>query len=178
MLEKLALKHSLWLKMAKSICKDAYLADDLVSEMYLKVSDYNKELNDYYIYFTIKHLFIIWLREEKNRQTDDVFYCLDERNVGTERLASKSKQVKSKTYLDYCEDGNLDYIENNELELPNCITWVEKQILLLKQNNSSYEIAKRYHIHYKKVQRIEQEAKQKIKLWQKEQRNPFKELAT
>ena len=33
MIEQLALKHDLWVKMARGICKDSYLADDLVSEM-------------------------------------------------------------------------------------------------------------------------------------------------
>jgi len=52
MLEKLALKHDTWVKFARAICKDAYLADDLVSEMYLKFYEkqetYNKDIKKLY----------------------------------------------------------------------------------------------------------------------------------
>ncbi len=137
MLEKLSLKHELWVKMAKGICKDAYLADDLVSEMYLKFSDYDKEVNDYYVYFAIKHLYISYLRAEKKYTSIDYDY-----------IETESKQQK-------------------ELNLPDCITWVEKQILLLRQNASGREIGKKYHIHYTKVHRIEKEAKVKLTEWAK-----------
>jgi len=133
-LEELCKKHSLWLKMAKSICKDAYLADDLVSEMYLKFSNYNKELNDYYIYFAIKHLYINYLRNEKQYTSIvDSFNFIDE--------------------------------EQTVYELPNCITWVEKQVLLLRQTHSCRDISKQYQINKDKINRIERDAKLKIKLW-------------
>jgi DNA-directed RNA polymerase specialized sigma24 family protein len=134
MLEILCKKHDLWLKMAKGICKDPYLADDLVSEMYLKVKDYNKDLNDYYIYFAIKHLYINYLREEKH-------------------------------YTSLTDSFNHEEDEQIEYELPNCITWVEKQILLLRQNNSCRDISKQYQIDFNKINRIERGAKLKIQLW-------------
>ena len=134
MLEILCKKHDLWLKMARGICKDAYLADDLVSEMYLKVKDYNKDLNDYYIYFAIKHLYINYLRQEN--------------------------QYTSLTDSFHSEEN-----EEIEYELPNCITWVEKQILLLRQNNSCRDISKQYQIDFNKINRIERGAKLKIQLW-------------
>lgn len=147
MLEKLALKHSLWVKMAKGICEDAYLADDLVSEMYLKFSEYDKdkEVNEFYVYYAIKHLYINHLREEKKFNTTELCFNLVSPNE----------------------------IEHIEIELPDCVTWVEKQILLLRQNHSCREIAKQYHIQYKKVNRIELKAKEKLKEWAKE---TYKEL--
>lgn len=149
MLEKLALKHDLWVKMARGICKDAYLADDLVSEMYLKLSEYDKELNDFYVYFAIKHIFIDWLRSEKKlNQTD-----LQDNLIIFEELEN----------------------ERINIDIPNCVTWVEKQILLLRQEYSCREIAEQYHIHFLKVHRIEKEAKQKLKQWVS---NQSKELAT
>jgi hypothetical protein len=140
MLKKLALKHNLWVKMAKGICKDAYLADDLVSEMYLKFSEYDKEVNDFYVYYAIKHIYINWLREEKKMPTtelNDNFVTFEEK----ERIT---------------------------IELPDCLTWVEKQILILRQDYSCREIEKQYHIQYKKVNRIELLAKEKCKQWIKE----------
>jgi DNA-directed RNA polymerase specialized sigma24 family protein len=148
MLDKLALKHELWLKMAKGICKDVYLADDLVSEMYLKLHNETKELNEFYIYFTIKHLFINHIRNEK-KYADEI----------------------------YIKDG-ID-IDDNKLmnaEIPNCITWVEKQILLLRQESSGRTIGKKYNIHYTKVHRIEKEAKEKLKKWGEENQKKLQDL--
>lgn len=145
MLEKLALKHDLWVKMAKGICKDAYLADDLVSEMYLKFSYYDKEVNEFYVYYAIKHLYIDWLRSEKKQNKTDL---ID--NIATE---SESEFIN--------------------IELPDCVTWVEKQILLLRQEYSGREIAQQYHLHHVKVHRIEKQAKEKLKEWAKEK---YKEL--
>lgn len=147
MLEKLALKHELWVKMAKGICKDAYLADDLVSEMYLKFSEYDKEVNEFYVYFAIKHLYIDWIRSEKKRGEIEL----------------------NDNYVTF------DKEERITIELPNCITWVEKQILILRQQFSCREIEKKYHIQYKKVNRIELKAKEKLKEWAKEK---SKELVT
>lgn len=141
MLEKLALNHQLWLKMAKGICKDAYLADDLVSEMYLKFKDYKKEINEYYIYFAIKHIYYNYLKYEK-------------------RYVSLSDNF----------DLQIEVEIKNDLEIPDCITWVEKQILLLRQNNSGRDIGNQYHIHWRKVHRIEEKAKEKINLWLEEKK--------
>lgn len=141
MIEQLALKHDLWVKMATGICKDPYLADDLVSEMYLKLMDYNKEVNDYYVYFTIKHIFINWIRQE-NRFTD---------------LDCVSTHVTDD-----------DYKSHENAKLPDCLTWVEKQILILRQEQSSRDIEKQYRINYVKVHRIETKAKQKLTQWAEE----------
>jgi len=139
MLEILCKKHDLWLKMAKGICKDPYLADDLVSEMYLKFKDYDKDLNDYYIYFAIKHLYINYLRAEKQ-------------------------------YTSITDSFNYEETEREEQELPNCITWVEKQILLLRQNHSCRDISKQYQIDFNKINRIERKAKLKIEEYLKTQK--------
>ena len=147
MLEKLALKHSTWVKMAKGICKDSYLADDLVSEMYLKFANYDKELNDYYIYYAIKHIYIDWLRQEKKLKFVDL---LDNLMIVEESI-------------------------QEEKEIPDCITWVEKQILLLRQELSGREIEKQFKINYQKVHRIENKAKEKINLWLEEEK--LKDLA-
>lgn len=138
MIETLALKHELWVKMARGICKDSYLADDLVSEMYLKLNDYNKPLNEYYVYFAIKSIYIEWLRSEKHYTSDEQL------------------QNISVSYED---------VEHIDVTLPNCLTWVEKQILILRQDKSLMDINKQYHIHYKKVGRIENKAKEKLRVW-------------
>jgi DNA-directed RNA polymerase specialized sigma24 family protein len=137
MIEQLSLKHDLWVKMARGICKDSYLADDLVSEMYLKLNDYNKDVNEYYIYFTIKHLFINWLREE-----------------------SKYNDIELASHL---QDNENEIVFS--VKIPECITWVEKQVLLLRQSQSLRDIEKKYHIKKTTVKRIEDKGKQKLSIW-------------
>lgn len=149
MLERLALDHNKWVKMARGICKDNYLADDLVSEMYLKFSEYNKEVNDCYVYFAIKHLFVNWLREEEKHKGNDNF---EKVNVPD------------------------DEIENDNQEIPEVLSWVEKQILILRHDHSGREIARRYNLNYKWVYRTEHKAKEKAKQWQDERK--LKDLAT
>lgn len=143
MLEKLALKHDTWVKYARQICKDAYLADDLVSEMYLRLMNCDKEVNDWYVYFTIKHRYIDWISKE---------------NSFTE-----------------LSDNFVTYEENERItiELPDTISWVEKQILILRQSMSCREIEKQYKIHYLVIHRTEKKAKEKLKDWAKEK---YKEL--
>lgn len=67
MIERLALKDKEWRKMAYHICKDRYLADDLTQEMYLKLATSTKEINDYYIFFTIRNIFIDTVRRLKKQ---------------------------------------------------------------------------------------------------------------
>lgn len=133
MLERLALKHDTWVKFARQICKDNYLADDIVSEMYLKFSQYDKEINDWYVYFALKHLYLHWIKKESN----------------------------------FCElSGNFVYDESEarkEIELPDNLSWVEKQVLILRQKFSCRDIEKKYHINYLKIHRIEKQAKEKLK---------------
>ena len=56
--------HEKWLRMAKRF--DAENADDIVQDMYIKVHCLNpKEVNDFFIYKTIKSLFIDNYRKRK-----------------------------------------------------------------------------------------------------------------
>ena len=58
MIEQLSKNQSLWIKYANSICKDSDLAKDLVQDMYLKLYDSKKEINNSYVYSVIKNLFL------------------------------------------------------------------------------------------------------------------------
>jgi hypothetical protein len=66
MIEVLAKKDSYWRKMAFNICKDTSTADDLVNDMYLKLYDCKKEINDGYVYRVINSIFIDNKRKTKN----------------------------------------------------------------------------------------------------------------
>lgn len=138
MLQPTSENLALWKKMAFDICKDAYLADDLVSEMYIKLSGYDKPLNNHYIYFTIKHLHINWLREEKRSNCTEL----------TDNLTHFEEDSEQPSHI-----------------MPPCLSWVERQILILRQQYSGRDIAAKYHMNYQKVHRIENEAKRKAKEW-------------
>ena len=70
MLEKLALKDKDWRKMAYHICKCRTTADDLVQDMYIYFANYNKEVNDFYVYFAIKQIHIRKIQREKIKTVD------------------------------------------------------------------------------------------------------------
>jgi RNA polymerase sigma factor (sigma-70 family) len=134
MLETLALKHKLWVRMARGICKDNFLADDIVSEMYLKLKDYDKELNDFYIYVTLKSVWLDWIKRESNLRHSELH-----------------------------DNINIDEVEKDLIyEVPDYLTWVEKQILTLRYDKTAKEIEKQYHINQRTVFRIQQKAKEKI----------------
>ena len=135
MIEVLAKKHTLWVRMAKGICKDAYLADDIVSEMYLKLQNYNKELNDFYIYVTLKSCYIDWIRNE-------------------------NKLPKCELIDNIIQEED---IEDSIYKVPDCLTWTEKQILTLRYDKSLRDIEKQFKISHMTVSRIEKKAKQKLK---------------
>lgn len=143
MMEKLVQKHELWVKMAREICGDNYLADDLVSEMYLKLAELgNKEFNNHYVYLTIKHRYMDHLKEERHY-------------AGLEHASNACAQENEPTQYE-------------NIALPDTLTWVEKQILLLRTEKSGRDIEEQYHINYQKVHRIEKRAKQKLEEWAKQ----------
>ena len=73
MLEVLAKKDSYWRSIAFNICKDRMLADDLVSEMYIRLMDCKKEINDFYVIVTIKNIFLQEIKT-KNTVSIEKFY--------------------------------------------------------------------------------------------------------
>jgi DNA-directed RNA polymerase specialized sigma24 family protein len=147
MIQQLAQKHAIWVRMARGICRNAYVADDLVSEMYVKLHGIaergkNTAFNDPYVYHTMKHIYINDYIRTKGLHVD-----LNENSP----IADAEEQPQ-------------DYAE---MELPDCITWVEKQILLLRQEISGREIEREYNINYQKVHRIEKKATEKLEQWAK-----------
>lgn len=135
--------------MAQDICKDEYLAGDLVGDMYLRLAnlDVTRSINNSFIYVTLKHLYLDWIKAE--RQTTDI-----------ERAST------------ICVEYEEVVATGVEVDLSECLTWPEKQILLLRQNMSGRDIEKQYHINFQKVHRIENRAKQKVKQWVKKLEGP------
>ncbi len=49
-------KHNEWLKIAKSLCNNPSYAEDVVQDMYVKLSTVSKDINDSYIRMIIRNL--------------------------------------------------------------------------------------------------------------------------
>ena len=93
MLEKLALKDKDWRTMAFHICKCKATADDLVQDMYIYFSNYNKEVNDFYVYFAIKQIYIRKIQRDKIKTVE----LLDNFNIKTDEeydfFLDKEKEI-------------------------------------------------------------------------------------
>jgi len=79
-LDELCKRDSEWRKLATRICGDAYLADDLVQEMYLKLLNKKEKVNTSYIHITLLSIYIDHLRKQKETElneniTDDNDFC-------------------------------------------------------------------------------------------------------
>lgn len=106
MIEFLALKDSFWRKTAFIICKDKMLSDDLVNDMYLKLHDCNKEINDFYVIRTIRNLFLDHIKSNKNISIDN-FYNLAENNNTFEPTDYELSIIEDCEKLSYLQNGLL-----------------------------------------------------------------------
>lgn len=134
MLNELAKHHQEWLNIAYHICKDRYLADDLVQEMYLKIHKRNlqKEVNNWYIYVTIKHLFFDYLKQE-NQYTEI-----------NERTLEQAENVTDSAYFSLLDrlDEELDDLH-----------WYKKRLIIEKQIKSPRTIQEETSINYQHIYR-------------------------
>lgn len=102
MLIELAKRDKEWRKMALHICKNKDLADDIVQDMYLKFANYNKTLNDYYIFFAIKSIFLDYLRKEKVKvELNDNLCNFDEYDYENDKIKELAlSKVKELPYFE------------------------------------------------------------------------------
>ena len=132
-LKELSKKDKYWRSIAYNICKDKDLAKDLVQDMYLKVYDVSQkrdlEPNDYYIIITIKNLFLDYCKEN-------------------------NKKVSTET-LFYLEDKNSKYeLSDEEVNILNNLTFVERELLRLNETMSFHEIQRNFNINYQFARRV------------------------
>ena len=142
MLEILCKRDKDWRKMAFHICKCQTLADDLVQEMYLQFSNYNKEVNDFYVYFAIKQIYIRSIQRQKIKTVE----LVDNFNIDFE------------TY-----DFELDNFKESVLNKVDQLPFFERQILkLTTQEISQRKLAKETGINYVTINKTVKESKEKI----------------
>jgi len=130
MIQQLALKDSFWRKTALIICKDKMLADDLVNDMYLKLYDCKKEINDFYVIRTIRNLFLDYIKQ-KNNVSIELFYNLAEIN---NEFCPDDYEL---SILNDCE--KLPYLQNGLLK--------ESYDLSVRQISKKYKYISSFTIH-------------------------------
>ena len=139
-LEELSKKDKEWRKAAYVICKDKMLADDLVQEMYFKLMNRTK-WNDYFVFITLRNLFLDYLRKQKDVRLEELHYIEDR----TEIFEPDDEEQKI-----------LDAFDK--------LDWVQKELLLERANGMSLrDIQKRYNINYGYTYRETTKAKDIIK---------------
>lgn len=139
-LEELSKKDKLWRSISFNICKDKVLADDLVNEMYIKVYDIslkrNIETNDYYIAKIILNLFLDNIKENKKTVT----------NYDLSSLYNIENEFE---------------LNDNETDIINNLSFIEKELILLNEELSYREIQRKYNINYQFVRRLILNVKEK-----------------
>jgi RNA polymerase sigma factor (sigma-70 family) len=120
-LEVLSKKDDYWRKIALKICKDKYLADDLVNDMYLKLYNNEKANSDWYVIIVIRNLFLDSLKQRREISIDEV-------------------TIK--------ETHNHFEIDDNELELIKGLKWWERELLELSYDHSLRELGEKLNINY------------------------------
>ena len=138
MLEEIAKKNKLWFKIALKICKDEDLAKDLVQDMYLIVyENCNKEINNNYVAKIIYNLF---LKNCKNQ----------------------NKTIRGISF-DIKDNSNIFEPSDEEKYILDNLTFLEKELILLKEKLSYHDIEREYNINYQFARRKIIDVKKKYK---------------
>ena len=139
-LEELAKKDKYWRQISFNICKDKNISDDLVQDMYLKIYKISQkkelEINDYYVVRILLNTYIDYLKE-KNK------------TISIETITD----LESK-YFKFEPDDKEKFILDS-------LTFLEKEILTLKQDVSYHEIQRKFNINYQFARRIVLKAQNK-----------------
>jgi len=157
MLDELCKRDKEWRKMAFHICKRKDLADDIVQDMYIKFSNYNKQLNDYYIFFAIKSIFLDYLRKERRIPTVefDLFPFKVDKNMF---------QINNDFY-DYETDNLKELALTKVKELP----YFERELLTVTQEISQRQLARETDISFVVINQTIKKTKKQ--LWQEIKKN-------
>ncbi len=136
---ELAKKDAQWRKMALQICKDKDLADELVQEMYIKVSNKTKPLSDGYIFVTLR----------------SIFY---------DSLKSKDILIDDFSNFEILEEEIINYVieEIDYKELSKDLTWYERTMFELSTLVGQRELSRQTGIHLQTIHRVNKMVKLKL----------------
>jgi DNA-directed RNA polymerase specialized sigma24 family protein len=142
MLEELAKRDKDWRKMAFHICKSHDTADDIVQDMYLKFANYDKKVNDFYIYFAIKSIWLDKLKDKKTKTVELIDNC----------------NTFADTY-----DFELDEIKEITLKKVKQLPFFERELLkVTTQEMSQRELSRQTGINLLVIQKTVKKTKQQL----------------
>ena len=130
MIEELSKKDALWRKVAINICKDKQLADDLVQEMYLKLYECKKQVNDFYVVIVLRNLFLDTIKQKNKR-----------------------KQVDIDSFYDIEANTSNFEMDDEETKIVNEMYWLAKGYFELSYDMSLREMAKELNTNYMYIYR-------------------------
>jgi RNA polymerase sigma factor (sigma-70 family) len=147
MLEQLAKRDKDWRRMAYQICGDKMTADDLVQDMYLKFANYTQEINDYYVFFAIRSIFLDGIKKRKIEIVSS--------DVETINLNDES----------YCEET--DFLKELILKEVDSLPYLEREMLKVTQVISQRELARQSEIPFETINKTIKKTKQQLrnKIW-------------
>lgn len=140
MLNHLAKKDSKWREIALIICKDKMLADDIVQDMYLKLANNKKQINDFYVIIVMRNLFLDNIKKEKLKISLEVCY-------------------------NYENQTNTFEVDDQQQKIIDNLYWVAKEYLTMSFDMSIRKMAKELNTNYGFIYRTMKNEKDKI--WQK-----------
>jgi DNA-directed RNA polymerase specialized sigma24 family protein len=134
---ELSKKDSYWRAIALKICRNKFMADDIVQEMYLKLCNNDKDKNDFYVIIVMRNIFLDTIKKDK------MFLDVDN--------------------YDFKDTDITFEIDDNEKELIESLKWYEKELIEMSYDKSFHEIQRELNINYQFVRRILNKTKTK---WQ------------
>ena len=123
MLEELSKNHKGWLKIAYQICKDKDYANDLVQDMYLRLYNSEKQINDSYIYFVLRSIFLDEKRKQREFTIDyEIEIKEDEFSIEhiceidlIEKVVDKQPTYKKAIVENAYEDGIMNFCRKSQI---------------------------------------------------------------
>jgi hypothetical protein len=152
MLEELCKRDKEWRKMAFHFCKSKELADDIVQDMYIKFANYNKPINDHYIFFALKTIFLDYLRIEKRMQTINI-------DLFPFEFQKKIDEINYDFY-----DYDTDYLKELTLTKVKELPYFERELLIESQKVSQRQLARETDIAFVVINQTIKKTKKQ--LWQ------------
>lgn len=165
-LEKAFAKHNTWVRIVISFGCNNITAEDIVQEAYLKIDEmtkkgknlwYKDDLNYWYMYKILRHLFLhLKIKEKKIKIVDYDFYAKEDYNKKLDDI------IKAPLYIDY-----KSFDEKFEKEL-NKLNWYDRSIFeLISSGKKISELSRETNISYVSLwntyNEVKKYMKQKIK---------------
>ncbi len=141
MLEELAKRDDEWRTLALQICGCPHRADDLVQDMYIKLSKYNKEVNTAYVYFAMKHIYLEDIRKGAHEVSLEDWSIVNQREP----------------------DGYTTQDRYDLIEMINELGWFEREILLITHEMSLRKAEHETGITYGKLNYHKKKGLDKLK---------------